>query len=120
MIGPSDSAGTPSKAKAARPTRRQVLGVAGLTLGGIATTGYARQVAPHRVAITRYAISPRRWPVGGNLRVAALADLHAHPRCMGVTALAEVVSRTNAEGPDLVVLLGDYGSQHPEVCHWKP
>jgi hypothetical protein len=77
------------------------------------TAGYAAMLEPHRVRVTTYRLSPRGWPHGQRLRIAILTDFHAHPRCMGEAALADVVRRTNALAPDLTVLLGDYGSQSP-------
>ncbi|KNY19070.1 metallophosphoesterase [Methylobacterium sp. ARG-1] len=81
--------------------------------GSLAGAGYATAVEPHRVQVTRYRVCPSRWPAGLTMRVAVLTDFHAHPRCMGADAIADVVARTNALAPDLTVLLGDYGSQHP-------
>jgi predicted MPP superfamily phosphohydrolase len=81
--------------------------------GSLAGAGYATAVEPHRVQVTRYHVCPPRWPAGLTMRVAVLTDFHAHPRCMGADAIADVVARTNALAPDLTVLLGDYGSQHP-------
>jgi len=41
--------------------------------------------------------------------IAALADFHHHPR-LDLRWLRHVVDATNAASPDLVALLGDYGS----------
>lgn len=83
----------------------------GLGLGGIATSAYAQGIEPHRVRLTHYALTPPGWPVGQSLRIAMLADFHAHPSCMGEAEISEVVARTNALRPDVIALLGDYGSQ---------
>lgn len=82
-----------------------------LTAGSLMSAGYATAFEPHHVRVTTYRLSPRCWPPGLRLRVAILADFHAHPRCMGEAELVAVVARTNALAPDLTVLLGDYGSQ---------
>ena len=74
---------------------------------------YAAAIEPKQIHITRYRFTPERWPVGLQLRVALLADFHAHPRNMNEQDLATVVERTNALQPDVTVLLGDYGSQSP-------
>ncbi|MDP4024008.1 metallophosphoesterase [Methylobacterium sp. NEAU 140] len=79
--------------------------------GGLAGTGYAIAVEPHRVRVAAYRPDLPGWPAGTRLRIAVLTDFHAHPRCMGEAAIAAVVARTNALMPDLTVLLGDYGSQ---------
>jgi len=98
------------------PTRRALMSRPVLTgtliaAGGLLSTGYATALEPHRVQVTSYRLSPPNWPGGLRLRVAVLTDFHAHPRCMGETEIAAVVSRTNALAPDVTVLLGDYGSQ---------
>ena len=47
---------------------------------------------------------------GGNvtLRIAVLSDLHVGSPHVGLDKLRRIVERTNAENPDLVVLLGDF------------
>ncbi len=81
------------------------------TAGTFMSAGYATAFEPHRVQTVTYGLSPRGWPPDLRLRIAVLTDFHAHPRCMGEAEIAAVVARTNALAPDLVVLLGDYGSQ---------
>ncbi|MCJ2068397.1 metallophosphoesterase [Methylobacterium sp. J-030] len=68
---------------------------------------------PYHVQIATYPLTPQGWPPDLQLRIAVLTDFHAHPRCMGEAEMAAVVARTNALAPDVVVLLGDYGSQEP-------
>lgn len=99
-------------------TRRTILAAsacAALPAGSASLVEADRAAATEvrSVRITRYRVTPDRWPTGVDLRIAVLADLHAHPRCMGVEEIRAVVARTNALRPDLVVLLGDYGSQEP-------
>ena len=62
--------------------------------------------------ITRYNISPRRWPAGLKLTIAVLADLHACEPWMTAERIASIVARTNALGADVILLLGDYVSGH--------
>src|SRR4051812_13974429 len=42
--------------------------------------------------------------------IAALADFHHHPSRLDLRWLRHVVDATNAASPDLITLLGDYGS----------
>jgi uncharacterized protein len=49
----------------------------------------------------------------GRLRIAALSDLHVGSRWIDEAKLAEVVRRTNAEHPDIVVILGDFMNGAP-------
>jgi predicted MPP superfamily phosphohydrolase len=49
------------------------------------------------------------WPAAlGGLRVAVVADLHSGAPHVDERAVARLVARVNAQGPDLVALLGDY------------
>ena len=50
-----------------------------------------------------------RWPAAlGPLRIAAISDMHTGAPHISLDKLREMVARTNAAHPDLVVLLGDY------------
>ncbi len=54
-------------------------------------------------------LSIPRWSAGMKpLRIAAIADVHTGAPHITLDALREMVARTNAARPDLVVLLGDY------------
>ena len=63
---------------------------------------------PLGLRVTRYNFTPKRWPDGLKLRIAALADLHASEPYMGVDRIHSIVDQTNALGADVIVLLGDY------------
>jgi len=92
-------------------TRRLLLAAG---LAGAAPAAYGFGVEPYGgPAITRYRLTPPGWPAGPPLRIAALADLHAGAPAMTLDRLAAIVAATNAEAPDLVVLLGDYGPTTP-------
>jgi predicted MPP superfamily phosphohydrolase len=80
------------------------------TAASIATGSYALAIEPRfRLIVTRYALTPPRWPSGErSVRIAALADLHACEPWMPVSRIEEIVAATNALEPDVVVLLGDY------------
>ncbi len=92
-------------------TRRALLAAG---LAGATPAAYAFGVEPYAgPAITRYRLTPPSWPPGLRLRIAALADLHAGPPAMTLDRLGGIVAATNAEAPDMVVLLGDYGPNTP-------
>ena len=82
-------------------------GLAALPIGGMGIGGYAL-AEPFRLNVTPYRLSPPNWPTGLGLRVAILADLHVCEPWMGLARLRQVVRRTNALAPDVVLLLGDY------------
>jgi predicted MPP superfamily phosphohydrolase len=67
---------------------------------------------PRHVRLTRRAVALRRWPEHlDGLRVAVIADLHTGAPHVSRAKVSRVVERVNAEGPDLVALLGDYVDQ---------
>lgn len=89
-------------------TRRQMLkGLAAFTAGGTTFGGYAL-AEPFRLGITRYALSPPRWPAGLSVRLAIIADLHVCEPWMSLARLARIVARANATNPDCILLLGDF------------
>lgn len=93
-------------------TRRTFFkGLGALALGGAGLAGYAFGVEPHyRLSVTRYALTPRNWPVGFPLKLAIVADVHANERFMTVQRIEEIVAVTNGLGADAILLLGDYES----------
>lgn len=78
------------------------MSVAATALGGVALA------EPFRLNVTRYRITPPRWPRNLKLRLAILADIHACEPWMGEERIRRIVARTNALDPDAVLLLGDY------------
>lgn len=79
-----------------------------MAAGGAGFGGYAFGIEPMRLVVTRYAITPTGWPAGLQLRIAALADIHACRPWMTVERIRGIAERTNDLKPDLIVLLGDY------------
>lgn len=103
-------------------TRRRILtGLAATAAGVAGLGGYALAVEPlWRLAVTRYRVAPPGWPPNLKLRIAAIADLHAGAPQMSVERIAQIVRRTNAVSPDIVVLLGDYVAGHRYVTELVP
>src|SRR5581483_10534497 len=93
--------------------RRFLKFVAGLGALSASTAAYGFGVEPVlRLRVTRYHLSPRGWPVGLGLKIAAIADLHACDPWMTLEHIETIVARTNALDADIVVLLGDYVAGH--------
>jgi uncharacterized protein len=79
--------------------------------------------APFLVAIWAFGIEPGMlvvrhprmelpgWP--GEMRIAVLSDLHTGSPHVGLDKLRVIVEKTNAENPELVVLLGDFVTGGP-------
>jgi predicted MPP superfamily phosphohydrolase len=89
-------------------TRRNLLLSATAAAAGAAAFGGYAVAGSWDVALTRYSISPARWPTGLRVRLAVLADLHVCEPWMGMRHLEHIVAATNALAPDAVMLLGDY------------
>ncbi|MEM9332451.1 MAG: metallophosphoesterase [Pseudomonadota bacterium] len=93
-------------------SRRDVLKLLG---GGffsaVGLSSYAFAVEPlFRLKTTFYQPRLNAWPKGLNLRIAALADLHACKPWMTVERIQSIVERTNQLQADIVLLLGDYSA----------
>jgi len=95
--------------------------MAGLGAFSASSAAYGFGVEPLlRLRVARYHISPRGWPSGLDLKIAAIADLHACDPWMSLDHVASIVARTNALGADIVVLLGDYVAGHRHVTRRIP
>lgn len=102
-------------------TRRVfVRGTAGLGLAGVATAAYGVGIEPESVLVTRYRLTPPRWPAGRRLSIHVIADLHAGGPNMTAHHIDRVVEIANLESADLVLLLGDYFATHPFVTEHVP
>jgi uncharacterized protein len=108
-------------------SRRQFLrAIGGTGLVGAASAAYGAGIEARGLRVTRYDLQPPQWPLDFQLKIAALADLHACEPFMDLDRIAEIVARTNALEPDLIVLLGDYVSGMPRVsgyispAQWAP
>lgn len=103
-------------------TRRKFLRfLAGLGAFGTSTVAYGVGVEPLlRLDVTRYDITPPEWPTGFQLKIAAIADLHACDPWMAPEHIEAVVERTNALDADVIVMLGDYVAGHRYVTRQMP
>lgn len=75
---------------------------------GLQLVGAQMWVDPARVSVAQYRPQLSGWPHDFPLRIAMLSDFHIAEPWLGVRALEGLVERTNALGPDIVLLLGDY------------
>jgi hypothetical protein len=92
--------------------RRFVLSAGWAVVGTLLSGGYAFGLEPFSLRIQRYSLTPRNWPHGLRLRIAALADVHACRPWMEATRIRAIAEQTNALEPDVIVLLGDYTAAH--------
>ncbi|MDU6727747.1 MAG: metallophosphoesterase, partial [Bradyrhizobium sp.] len=108
-------------------SRRRFLSFSGgLAATGFSTATYGVGIEPLRLGVTDYHVRPRNWPVGLELKIAAIADIHACDPWMSLAHIETIVARTNALRPDLIVLLGDYVAGHRhhigriDAAAWAP
>ena len=95
-------------------TRRSFLG-AGL-LCASSTTAYGFGIEPgFLLRQTTYNLTPKNWPKNFSLTLAVIADLHIAEPYVSAARVAHIVALTNAQKPDVIVLLGDFVCTHPFV-----
>jgi len=102
-------------------SRRHFLrGFSGLGIAGVSTAAYGFSEPELQLQVTRYQISPPRWPADFNLKIAVIADVHACDPWMSLDRIQEIVEHTNALQADIIVLLGDYVAGHRHVTRFIP
>src|SRR5258706_15372133 len=75
---------------------------------------YAYFIEPRRLVMNRQDISIEGLdPVLDGLKIIAIGDIHGGSNHVDDYKLRQLVSKANAEQPDLIVLLGDYVSGRP-------
>lgn len=90
-------------------SRRNVMRLlASCGLIGASTAAYGFTVEPSMLRVARYDLAPPQWPAGYRLKIAAITDIHACDPWVSLERIREIVTRTNALGADIIVLLGDY------------
>src|SRR5258705_13852843 len=66
-------------------------------------------IEPASLSVVEHRLEADDWPPAlAGLRIAVLADLHVGSPWNGLDKLARIVAETNAAGPDVVLLAGDY------------
>ena len=86
--------------------QRTLFGIFGL---GLLLALWCTSVEPRRLVVTKAELELPLWPRElSGLKIALLADLHIGSPHWDLARLVELVERTNAEQPDLVLLAGDY------------
>ena len=88
---------------------RKVKLVAGGLLLALSVLGvWALWIEPASLTVRHVALRVPRWRAEhDNFKLAVLTDLHVGAPHMKLEQLRRVVSRTNDEAPDAVVILGD-------------
>jgi predicted MPP superfamily phosphohydrolase len=75
--------------------------------------GYGYFIEPQRLIVRHEELAIKNWnPAFDGLRIAMIGDIHGGSNGAEASKLRELVALVNAEDVDLIVLLGDYVSQH--------
>jgi len=75
-------------------------------------------IEPNRLIVHPQTIQIENWPKElSGLRIAVIADIHTGGPFINDKKLKDIVDRTNALNPDLIVLLGDYISPNSWYSH---
>lgn len=92
------------------PSKRTVLVILGaLLLIACSCLIWGFFIEPDRLVVRRNEIQIDNWPAQlSGLRIAMIGDIHTDNRFIDEKKLRRIVELTNAEQPDLIVLLGDY------------
>lgn len=90
--------------------RASLVGLAaGAVAAGAALTGYAFQIAPHWLRVTRLRVAlPALPPEWEGLRIAHLSDFHAGGPNVRLSMLGRAKQQALAFRPDLIALTGDF------------
>ena len=93
--------------------RRSVIkGLLGVILTGLFAATYGFIIEPAlRLRVKRWRIRRSGW-TAPRLRIAIISDLHAGGPIVPLPRVQQVVRRTNALKPDVIVLLGDFAASH--------
>jgi predicted MPP superfamily phosphohydrolase len=84
----------------------------GLFIGGVACLGYSYFIEPNRLVVTEETIAINGWnPACDGFRIAVISDILGGSNGSSAENIRRVVETTNAQNPDVIVLLGDYISQ---------
>jgi uncharacterized protein len=94
--------------------------IGGLGALGASTAAYGFGEPVLGLRVTRYDIQPPRWPADFQLRIAAIADIHACDPWMSLERIGAMVERANALNADVIVLLGDYVAGIRHVTRFIP
>ncbi len=87
-------------------------GLLGTFLAGLFVSAYGFVIEPAlRLRVQRWRIAPPNW-TGGPLKIAVIADLHMGEPTVSLARLERIVTRTNALGADLILVLGDLEAGH--------
>lgn len=90
-------------------TKRVAVVLILITVGIGIVIVWSTLIEPNRLVVHQEQIRLKRWPPELNgLKVVAIGDIHTGSAFIDTSKLETLVSLTNNQHPDLIVLLGDY------------
>ncbi len=96
----------------ARPIKKLVYAFVALALICFVCLAYSYFIEPRRLVVNRTEMKVKNWDAAfDGLKIVMLGDIHGGSNAVDDAKLRLIVDLTNAEEPDVIVLLGDYVSQ---------
>ena len=93
-------------------SRRHIILASSLLLLICLCVAYAYFIEPQRLVVTESEIRIKDWhPAFDGLKIAMISDIHGGSNGASAEQIRRAVEMTNAQEPDVIVLLGDYISQ---------
>jgi len=112
------SAGPKEWGKTPRWRKRLRVGLACILLFFVGCLIYGFFIEPNRLIVRSETIQIQNWPPElSGLRIGVISDVHTGGPFIDEKKLRLIVERTNAQHPDLIVLLGDYMSPNSWHSH---
>ena len=114
-VGQAVRPSPPADQKTHRKKSRLFIGVGLVLITGLLALGYSYFIEPRRLVINDQELKIANiGPALDGMKIVAISDIHGGSNGIDEAKLRSIVETVNAQGSDLVVLLGDYVSQTGE------
>ena len=99
------------------PSPKRLIAItAGFLVIAVLCLAYSYFIEPNRLVVTTETIVINDWnPAFDGLKIAMISDVHGGSNGASAEQIRRVVETTNAQNPDVIVLLGDYVSQAGKI-----